>query len=47
VAREIYGRSGLWGFFDGVEYAALQSAIEKAVYWYGYSTMRVSITKSR
>lgn len=29
------------GFFEGVRLAAAQSAIEKAAYFYAYSTMRV------
>jgi len=35
-------RSGIRGFFSGVEYGALQSVIEKSIYFYAYSTLRVS-----
>ena len=37
-------RSGIRGFFSGVEYGALQSVIEKSIYFYSYSTLRVSAT---
>lgn len=44
VAQEIYDRAGVKGFFGGVQYAALQSALEKSIYFYAYSTMK-GITK--
>lgn len=47
MAEEIYHRGGLGGFFAGVQYAALQSAIEKAVYFYAYSLGRVRRTQGK
>eukprot|EP00624_Nannochloropsis_granulata_P006233 evm.model.NODE_45735_length_11245_cov_26.621521.1 len=44
VAQEIYKRAGVTGFFGGVQYASLQSALEKSIYFYAYSTMK-GITK--
>lgn len=41
VVEEVYARSGIKGFFAGVQYAAIQSAIEKSVYFYAYSIMKV------
>lgn len=40
VAEEIYARGGLKAFFEGVQYASLQSALEKSIYFYAYSMMR-------
>jgi hypothetical protein len=44
VVQEIYDRAGVKGFFGGVQYAALQSALEKSIYFYAYSIMK-GITK--
>lgn len=44
VAQDIYKRAGVTGFFGGVQYASLQSALEKSIYFYAYSTMK-GITK--
>ena len=44
VAQEIYDRAGVKGFYGGVQYAALQSALDKSIYFYAYSTMK-GITK--
>ncbi|TFJ85341.1 hypothetical protein NSK_003389 [Nannochloropsis salina CCMP1776] len=40
VAKEIYRRAGLGGFFGGVQYSSLQSSLEKSIYFYAYSTMK-------
>lgn len=40
VAREIYSREGIPGFYNGVFYASGQSGLEKAAYFYGYGWLR-------
>ena len=40
VAKKIYRRAGLGGFFGGVQYSSLQSSLEKSIYFYAYSTMK-------
>lgn len=40
VARDIHAREGLSGFYNGVWYAAGQSGLEKAAYFYGYGWLK-------
>ncbi|CAN0013713.1 unnamed protein product [Laminaria digitata] len=40
VARDIYFREGLSGFYKGVWYASGQSGVEKAAYFYGYGWLK-------
>lgn len=40
VAKGIYTREGLLGFYNGVLYASGQSAVEKAAYFYGYGWLK-------
>eukprot|EP00903_Cladosiphon_okamuranus_P010191 g9650.t1 len=40
VAKDIYSREGIAGFYRGVWYASGQSGVEKAAYFYGYSWLK-------
>lgn len=40
VAREIYSREGILGFYNGTFYASGQSGLEKAAYFYGYGWLK-------
>eukprot|EP00904_Undaria_pinnatifida_P014005 jgi/Undpi1/9735/HiC_scaffold_27.g12191.m1 len=40
VTRDIYSREGVTGFYNGVWYAAGQSGLEKAAYFYGYGWLK-------
>mmetsp|Transcript_72044 Transcript_72044/g.105591 ORF Transcript_72044/g.105591 Transcript_72044/m.105591 type:complete len:314 (-) Transcript_72044:388-1329(-) len=37
VANDLYRESGMGGFYKGFQYSAMQSATEKAIYFYGYT----------
>mmetsp|Transcript_916 Transcript_916/g.1991 ORF Transcript_916/g.1991 Transcript_916/m.1991 type:complete len:303 (+) Transcript_916:66-974(+) len=37
VAKELYAKEKLVGFYRGFQYSAMQSATEKALYFYGYT----------
>ena len=45
VAAELYGEAGLAGFYKGFQYSALQSATEKAIYFYGYTYIVKAYTR--
>jgi len=37
VAKDLYREAGMGGFYKGFQYSAMQSATEKAIYFYGYT----------
>mmetsp|Transcript_9217 Transcript_9217/g.19980 ORF Transcript_9217/g.19980 Transcript_9217/m.19980 type:complete len:448 (-) Transcript_9217:238-1581(-) len=46
-ARNLYRSEGIGVFFDGVEVSALQSAIEKALYFFAYTALKRGYTYAR
>eukprot|EP00928_Gymnodinium_smaydae_P018042 TRINITY_DN16873_c0_g1_i1.p1 TRINITY_DN16873_c0_g1~~TRINITY_DN16873_c0_g1_i1.p1 ORF type:complete len:304 (+),score=41.87 TRINITY_DN16873_c0_g1_i1:45-956(+) len=47
VSRDIYSRSGIPGFFDGLSVSAGENALEKFLYFYVYSGLRTYLQRLR
>ncbi len=46
-ARNLYRSEGMGVFFDGIEVSAIQSAIEKACYFFAYTALKKTYSHSR